>query len=326
MTIVNPIITIVIPVLNGEKYIGSCLESLLKLAEDGTRHEIIVIDNGSTDRTAEIVKSMNIDFVPNIKGTIGRLRNLGANRGHGNILAFIDSDCTASINWLINALSCMEREKAAMVGCFYKNPDDAGWFAATAELISNNKTGNVVNYIPAGNMIIKKEVFDTLGGFCETIETNEDVDICQRLRNSGYIIFSDPSIEVTHWGVPRSLSEFLKKERWHAKSSFPIFFRDLAKLKNFKVVSYSIAFALIIVNTIIGILLLLFTGHISYLLVTCGLLLLVMFIMAFRGGLTRKKLPSLLLYDLLYGVARGTSFILYIIRTIFPARNISGKN
>jgi glycosyltransferase involved in cell wall biosynthesis len=303
-------VSVIIPALNEEKYIGKCLEALSCIDSLNIDYEIIIVDNGSKDRTVEIAKSFNAKVLIKKDVHIAALRNFGAVSAKGNILAFIDADCTVSRKWLISALNCMKRENADAVGSFHKVPEDSGWIGKTSEVISKGKIGKDINYLPSGNMIIKKDCFCALNGFDESLETNEDLDLCYRLKRGGYKIFADPSIEAIHLGIPRSLREFVGREIWHGESAFKVFIDDLKKVKNMRVVPYAIFFALLIINVPLGFLLLVLNQNGMYFFIVLSFCFLIVVVTTtiIRVGVNRRKIFfSIFLYNILYGLGRGLS-------------------
>ena len=107
-------VSIVIPALNEEKYIGKCLESLLELNTPLESYEAIVVDNGSTDRTVEIAYSfkdrMKLKIFEKPGINISALRNFGVKHASGEVIGFLDADCTVSKDWLNNAVKQLEAE------------------------------------------------------------------------------------------------------------------------------------------------------------------------------------------------------------------------
>jgi glycosyltransferase involved in cell wall biosynthesis len=108
-----PFISIIIPTLNEERHIVKCLESLKSQRYPGDRFEIIVVDNGSTDRTLNLCEKYteSIHVLPGVN--VSELRNYGAGKARGEIYAFIDGDCEADGNWLANAVKSLETERAS---------------------------------------------------------------------------------------------------------------------------------------------------------------------------------------------------------------------
>jgi len=90
-------ISVVVPALNEEEWIASCIESLTSQSYDD--YELIVVDGGSSDRTVELAEQY-ADRVIVYKGPVGAARNLGARSSRGEILAFMDADTIACTSWM----------------------------------------------------------------------------------------------------------------------------------------------------------------------------------------------------------------------------------
>jgi glycosyltransferase involved in cell wall biosynthesis len=96
-----PFVSVVVPVYNGAGIVEELLQSLLDLDYPAECHEIIVVDNGSTDRTRQIVGRYPVRLLEEreIKGAAAA-RNKGIRHARGDIIAFTDADCVADSNWL----------------------------------------------------------------------------------------------------------------------------------------------------------------------------------------------------------------------------------
>ncbi|HOS28155.1 MAG TPA: glycosyltransferase [Deltaproteobacteria bacterium] len=209
-------ISFIIPVLNGEKYIGNCLDHII--AEKDEHDDIIVVDNGSIDRTLEIVKNYpEVKIVVKPDATIAGLRNCGAKLSKNDLFAFIDCDCLVCRGWRTAIIKTMFVENVGATGSVCDVPEKSTWVerAWNSQRYSKRRP---VSYIPSANFIIKREVFELIGGFSEHLITDEDTDICYKISKAGYIIIEEPNAKVIHLRNASTLREFAKKEKWHATS------------------------------------------------------------------------------------------------------------
>ena len=100
----KPIVSIIIPAYNEEKDIGKCINSLLK--QSCKRSEIIIVDDGSTDKTREIVKSFKgIRLIEGLHKGPGFSRNLGSRQAKGEILVFVDADMIFDKDYIKNLIN-----------------------------------------------------------------------------------------------------------------------------------------------------------------------------------------------------------------------------
>ena len=101
----EPVLSVIIPARNEAEHLPSCLEALHRLrGVDDELIEIILVDNGSTDATAEIARRAGVLVLESEEGTIAKLRNLGASAARAPLLAFVDADCTVTERWAERAL------------------------------------------------------------------------------------------------------------------------------------------------------------------------------------------------------------------------------
>lgn len=214
-------ISIIIPAKNEAQYLGQCLNSLSALIFPAERYEIILADNGSTDQTAQIAQSYGARVVPlPEKTTISAVRNGGASRASGDILVFLDADCTVAKDWLLSAELYFDRDDISCFGSSPIIPDNATWVEKTWFLA--RKSHQQVferDWQESTNMFIPKIVFERAGRFNEELATCEDVDLSYRLLKFGKII-SDTRIVAFHHRDPKTIREFFFKEKWRGKSNY----------------------------------------------------------------------------------------------------------
>lgn len=116
-------VSIIIPVLNGEKRIGKCLESILN--QNYKNIEIIVVDNGSTDNTINIVKGLQKkdnrikQYFSPVKG-VSNARNLGLQNASGDYIMFVDADDTIDKNIITIMLKEAQKQNCKIIKCGFK--------------------------------------------------------------------------------------------------------------------------------------------------------------------------------------------------------------
>jgi glycosyltransferase involved in cell wall biosynthesis len=218
----KPLVSFVIPVLNSEDYIARCLRSIRNATFPEATCEVLILDNGSTDRTPQIIHDLGFDFHVIPKVHVSALRNRGAMMAQGDYLAFVDADVELMPYWLQNALVPFQDRRVVASGCFAGVPQDATWVQRTWDVHQRGhqleRTPKPVPWLPAMNLIVRRGDFLAVAGFNERLETVEDVDLCYRLGQRGTIL-CNPAMEAIHWGEARNLRTFWRKEVWRAKSN-----------------------------------------------------------------------------------------------------------
>ena len=213
-----PFISIIIPALNAEKTIIQCLESINKICYPKNRLEIILVDNGSKDRTKELAKTYCdiILYKPDLK--IGELRNCGAEISKGEILAHTDSDCVVPTNWLLKAVEILQDINIGAVGGGCLVPESASWIERA--WVDEQKNEIIkARHLPACNFIVKNKLFKKIGGFDENLVAGEDDNLSERIQKEGFSIISQKSCYVVHLGYPKTLVGIAKRQMWHGRSS-----------------------------------------------------------------------------------------------------------
>jgi glycosyltransferase involved in cell wall biosynthesis len=310
-------ISVIIPALNEERMIGRCLESLTTVHFARERFEVILVDNGSRDKTLAIAESfqdrINIRILQKTGVKISGLRNTGARVALGDILAFLDADCLAPGEWLERILTLAPADGAGVLGAHYLLPADSTWVGRTWHVYQEAPKSGEVSHIPAGDLIMRREDFLRLGGFDESIQTNEDYELCERARAAGMKVRAFPEIGVVHLGTAQSLRVFFRKQAWHGTHVVKVFLRDPIHSHNRKAVFFATYTLLCLAAVIAG------TGLTiakpgAWLLPVLSVIALCLppFALAGRQVLTSKKwldfFPLFALY-FTYGIARARAIL-----------------
>lgn len=199
----GPRISVVVCTRNGSSTLRECLEALGR--QSYRDHEVIVIDDGSTDSVPEIAQSFpGMRYQRQDHAGLSVARNLGAQIATGEIIAYTDDDCMADEDWLRYIAQAF---------------DDPQWVAAGGPNIpprARNRTETVVAAAPGGpshvllndqeaehlpgcNIAIRKASLQAIGGFqAPFVTAGDDVDVCWRLREAGGKLRFVPGAMVWH--------------------------------------------------------------------------------------------------------------------------------
>lgn len=212
-----PLVSVIVPNWNGESLLRECLESLGKLKYPN--YEIIVVDNGSTDNSIELIKKSfretKIIVNPTNLGFAGAC-NVGIKVAKGDIIALFNNDAFPEPNWLSKLVSTLlEEEKIAIAGgpIFYAQPNEILWSAGMridgitgttwrvghSKRLSQVSGVNDLDYLSGCAIIFKKNVIDEIGVFDETFFLyGEEVDWTFRAIRFGYKFKFNRSASVWH--------------------------------------------------------------------------------------------------------------------------------
>jgi glycosyltransferase involved in cell wall biosynthesis len=308
--------SIIIPAKNEERVIGTCLQHIADLDFRADDFEVILADNGSTDRTLEIFRSwsdrLNLRAVERPGVSIAALRNAAAVISRGTLLGFLDADCLVPRNWLKDAEDFLEAADAGIVGAHFRIPHDSTWIARCWFDDEHSNRAGETSYVPSGDLLVTRSTFDRIGGFDESLQTNEDYGFCQRAKRAGFSVYSFPQLEVIHLGTPQSISAFYHQQAWHGQHVLRVFVQNLPRFYNARIVFFALYTFLGLLVVLCGAIALVMTGNPQLLVAAILFCLCGPFFLALRAAMQRRKLtifaPLILLY-LLYGVARASCIL-----------------
>lgn len=252
-----PYVSIIVPALNEERFIGSCLNSLAQLRYPEGEWEVIVVDNGSRDHTVELARSfaarLNLTVLQKASLTVSGLRNLGARVAKGSRLIFLDADCVASPEWLEQSVKSSRNAEAVLLGARFRLPETASWVARVWWQHEQREQDKPLSYLSAHNLHISRDEFLRLGGFDEQLNSNEDYEFSQRILAAGQQIRECPELSVVHLGNAETLLQFFRRERWHGRDVFGVFLRNIRKRYNLRAVAFAVYTLLSLIGVAAGI-------------------------------------------------------------------------
>lgn len=205
-------ISAIVPVRNGADSIGALLTSLAGQTLDRSLFEVIVVDNASTDGTAEVARRHGATVVSEPVANRSRARNRGAAAASSRRYAFIDADCVADRTWLEALLANANR--APLVAGDIRLvtsplPNTIERFEALWRFGQESWVGQ--GWAATANLLVDADAFDSVGGLDPSWRhVGEDVDFCFRARAAGFDLAYCGEAIVTHAGEDR-WRPFLKR-------------------------------------------------------------------------------------------------------------------
>jgi hypothetical protein len=220
------VVSFIVPVRNDAVRLERCLRSIKANESHGPALEILVVDNGSTDRSPEVARSLGARVITSNAPNVAELRNLAARQAHGHILAFVDADHEITATWTRIATATVGREGIAAAGALCHSPIDGTWVQRAYGVLRGVPVGvHDVEWLGSGNLAVQQSVFHSLGGFDTSLTTCEDVDLCNRIRAAGHRIVSHADMKSTHYGDPDSLWAVFKGELWRGRDNLRVSLR-----------------------------------------------------------------------------------------------------
>jgi len=246
--------SVIIPAKDEQKYLPLCLQSLANLDYPPSAYEVLVIDNGSTDKTVEIAAQYGAKVFIRPELTIAGLRNFGASHAQGRCLVFLDADCTVAPDWLVAAFGWLNQMDICCFGGPPESPEHGTWVQKAWHLVrGKRRMVEEAEWLESMNMFVRKEVFARINGFDETLTTCEDYDLSLRLRKHGRIV-ADKRIRAIHHGEAATLGHFYRKERWRGVSNLSGLTRHGLHLRELPSLLAPIAFVLCLMATVVALL------------------------------------------------------------------------
>ena len=183
----TPFASVVIPVLNGAATLGDLLIALKEQAGVPGPVEIIVVDNGSTDGTGEMVQTHGVTLLhQSIRGP-SAARNLGLARAQAEVIVCTDSDTVPTRRWLASLLGAFaDPEIILATGPIlgWQPATGAERYASSLKTFTREKCAEhpIHPFAHGMNVAVRRQAAREVGGWDETMNSGEDVDFCIRLR------------------------------------------------------------------------------------------------------------------------------------------------
>ena len=192
-------VSIIIPVYNGYEYTQKCIQSIRQYTKGA--YEIIVVDNGSTDKTGRLKDEHKIKYVHYDKPIgFSKANNEGVKRACGEYLLFINNDTEFKEDVIEKLFTGFDDPSVGATGCvggkIELNSQEGYVFAGATR---NSKT---FDYLEGWNILVSRDIFDEVGGFTEgyKIAFSEDTDFSFKIKHLGKELRVVKDVKIVHYG------------------------------------------------------------------------------------------------------------------------------
>ena len=239
-----PLLSVVLASRNGEAVIAEALESLLRQSLPPEQYEIIVVNNGSTDRTAEIADDFRLRYPDRIRVVeeplpgLSRARNAGVRAARAPVIAFLDDDARAGPGWLEALGPAFADAQVAAAGgpieLTWTCPRPPWWTPELDYFVQGRcdygarpRHLQFPQVLYGSNLAVRRAVFAELGLFRESLGragpnliSGEEVELELRIYRAGFAVAYQPAAVVTHLAVARRATpQYLRHLAWWAGRS-----------------------------------------------------------------------------------------------------------
>ncbi len=194
-------VSIIIPAYNSEKTIAECISAAQNLDWDG-EVEVIVVDDGSTDRTAAIASSfpkVQLISVPN--GGASRATNIGIRAAHHDIVVSLDADAVLEKDWLEKVIPSLDEQGVAAVAGYALtgNKSVIGKLMGYDVELRLDRTPTNTDHLYTMNTAYRRQALVKVGMFDEGMRIGYDADISRRLKAAGYHLVLRKDAKCRHY-------------------------------------------------------------------------------------------------------------------------------
>lgn len=202
----KPLVSVVVPTFNSERFLGECLRSVREQTYPCI--EVIVVDDHSTDRTREIAEKYGVKVVL-CRGIRSKARNVGAGLAKGEFILCVDSDMELTPNVINECVAKVERGFDVVI-----IPEISVGEGFWTECRALEKLCYIGDDLIEAARFFKKEAFEAVEGYDPQLEAGEDWDINQRIRSNDFKIGRVDAFIKHHEGRLSLVETMLKKHHY----------------------------------------------------------------------------------------------------------------
>lgn len=204
--VVNPFVSVIVPVYNDAARISSCIEALLDQTYPSGLYEILIVDNGSDDGTADVVRRYPVKLLfENSKRSSYAARNKGLAHAQGEVIAFTDADCIPWRDWIEKGVAKLNTVNGCgivggRIDFFFKKPERPNAVELYDSMLGIRQKQHIEDgkYGATANIFTFKSVIEHAGSFNESLKSGGDSEWGRRVYSLGYKVIYADDVTVAH--------------------------------------------------------------------------------------------------------------------------------
>ncbi len=185
-------VSLVVPVYNGESTIKFCLDCIMNLRYPNEKREVIVVDDGSTDETLDIVAGYPVKLIKKDHNGYPSAMNAGIKVAKGEIVAIIDSDVYLDEDWLVRVVTEFKDPKVGIASGYGFGASPRGFWARLVGFEAQDRIdalrSKYLDFITSACTAYRNRLFAEVGLFNESLRRGSDEDLAHRAFKAGWKI------------------------------------------------------------------------------------------------------------------------------------------
>ncbi len=221
-----PKVSIIVPTLNSERTIDECLKAIFELNYPKDFLEIIVVDGCSKDATVKIAQKYAVKVISaplNAPASYNFAMKMVSN----DVLGFIDADAKVEKEWLNKLVTHLDDPQVAGVSGSIETWNKENAWARSIGYDLKNRYARLKKYVvrvATMNLLLKKRVIETVGGFDENLPSQYDTDLGFRITSRGYKILFEPSAKCYHFNRS-TVSGYFRQQLQYGKNTTKLYLK-----------------------------------------------------------------------------------------------------
>ena len=211
-----PTVAFVIPHMGRPELLQQTIASILAQSAFMQVEQIVVVTKNTAPLQLASHEKLNIVYAGTAK-TISEQRNIGVRQTHSEYVAFLDADIQLAQDWLAVCLQMIQSNPdISLVSAKQSAAPQAGPIERLRTALSNTSLDQAVAFLPGRNLLLKRSLHDSIGGFPEHLQTCEDYFYTEKVSKHGQLFYTSKT-DYVHLGEDKTLNQTFSKEIWRSE-------------------------------------------------------------------------------------------------------------